>query len=57
MEYEAVYLYDIEDGFDAQRLIDECIVFYNAQRPHSSLRNLTPDQSYAKQTKEPQLAA
>ena len=46
MKYEAVYLQDIADGFDAKRVVDSWIDFYNSQRPHSALGLRTPDEAY-----------
>ena len=37
LKYEAVYLRELEDGFEAQRVIHEWIEFYNEVRPHSAL--------------------
>ncbi|WP_375550758.1 IS3 family transposase [Rhodophyticola porphyridii] len=46
MKYEAVYLQDIADGFEAGRVVDSWIDFYNRQRPHSALGLRTPDEAY-----------
>ncbi|MEL6995909.1 MAG: IS3 family transposase [Pseudomonadota bacterium] len=56
LKYGAVYLQDIADGFAANRVIDQWIRFYNAERPHSTLGNRTPDGAYGTQT-EIKLAA
>ena len=37
LKYEAVYLHELSDGFQAQRLITRWMVFYNTERPHSAL--------------------
>ena len=37
LKYEAVYLRELADGFEAERVIDEWMAFYNAERPHSAL--------------------
>ena len=37
LKYETVYLSDLEDGFEAQRVIGEWVEFYNETRPHSAL--------------------
>ena len=37
LKYEAVYLRDLADGFEAERVIDEWMDFYNTVRPHSAL--------------------
>lgn len=46
LKYEAVYLQDTADGFAATQVIGGWIRFYNAERPHSSLGNHTPDEAY-----------
>ena len=45
-EIEAVYLYELRDGPDAQRIIGSWIDFYNEARPHSSLGGRTPGEVY-----------
>ena len=42
LKYEAVYLHDLADGFQARRVIGEWIDFYNAERPHSALGGKNP---------------
>ena len=37
LKYEAVYLRELADGFEARRVIGEWIDFYNTERPHSAL--------------------
>ncbi len=46
LKYEAVYLYELADGFAADRLIDTWIGFYNTERPHSALNGRTPIEAY-----------
>ena len=46
LKYEAVYLHDLTDGFEARLLIDEWIGFYNTERPHSALDGKTPAEAY-----------
>ena len=46
LKYEAVYLHDLADGFQARRVIGEWIDFYNADRPHSALGGKTPAEAY-----------
>ena len=46
LKYEAVYLRDLEDGFEAQRVIDAWMAFYNETRPHSALGGRTPAEAY-----------
>jgi len=43
---EAVYLHEIIDGFQAKRIIDNWIGFYNSERPHTALDKRTPDIAY-----------
>ena len=42
LKYEAVYLHELSDGRDAQRVIGSWFGFYNDVRPHSSLDSRTP---------------
>ena len=37
LKYEAVYLRELADGFEARRVIGEWIDFYNTERPRSAL--------------------
>ena len=46
LKYEAVYLRELADGFEAERVIDEWMAFYNAERPHSALAGRTPAEAY-----------
>ena len=46
LKYEAVCLHELTDGFEARRLIDEWIGFYNTERPHSALDGKTPAEAY-----------
>ena len=46
LKYEAVYLHELTDGFEARRLIDEWTGFYNTERPHSALDGKTPAEAY-----------
>lgn len=46
LKYEAVYLYELTDGFHAERVIDDWIGFYNTERPHSALDGRTPAEAY-----------
>ena len=43
LKQEAVYLREITDSFQAKRIIDDWISFYNIERPHSALDKRTPD--------------
>ena len=46
LKQEAIYLTEIEDGFHAERVIENWVGFYNGLRPHAALQNQTPDQAY-----------
>ena len=46
LKYEAVYLRELADGFEARRVIGEWIGFYNTERPHSALGGRTPTEAY-----------
>ncbi|GAB6052837.1 hypothetical protein JCM17960_31500 [Magnetospira thiophila] len=46
LKYEAVYLQELADGFEAQRIIGDWFGFYNTERPHSALGGLTPAEAY-----------
>ena len=46
LKYEAVYLRELPDGFEAERVIRCWIEFYNESRPHSSLGGRTPAEAY-----------
>lgn len=46
LKQEAIYLEEIQDGFQARRVISNCMTFYNTERPHSALDRLTPDDAY-----------
>ena len=46
LKYEAVYLRDLADGFEAERAIDGWMRFYNGSRPHLSLAGRTPAEAY-----------
>ncbi len=43
---KAIYLEEINDGFQARRLIKAWITFYNTKRPHSALDRQMPDDAY-----------
>jgi len=49
LKYEEVYLNAYEDVKDAERRIGNYINFYNNERPHSSLKNMTPKMLYFKE--------
>jgi putative transposase len=46
LKQETVYLTEIEDGFQARRMIGDWMAFYNTERPHSALERQTPDEAY-----------
>lgn len=46
LQQEAVYLHELQDGFQAKRVIDEWLELYNAERPHTALDKHTPDNAY-----------
>ena len=46
LKQEAVYLEEIQDGFQARRVISNWMTFYNTERPHSSLERRTPKEAY-----------
>ena len=46
LKYEAVYLYELTDGFKAERVIRDWMDFYNTERPHSALAGRTPAEAY-----------
>ena len=50
LKQEAVYLHEITNGFQAKRIIDDWIGFYNAERPHTALDKRTPDAAYFEQS-------
>ena len=43
LKQEAIYLEEINDGFQAWQVIKEWMTFYNTRRPHSALERQTPD--------------
>ncbi|MCP4206574.1 MAG: IS3 family transposase [Shimia sp.] len=49
LKQEAVYLHEITNGFQAKRIIDDWIGFYNTERPHTALDKRTPDTAYFEQ--------
>ena len=47
LKYEAVYLHDLADGFEAARTIRCRMDFHNGSRPRSSLGGRTPAEACA----------
>jgi putative transposase len=43
LKQEAGYLHQLQDFFQAKRMIDSWIGFDNAERPHTALEKQTPD--------------
>ncbi len=46
LKYEAVYLHELRDGFEAERVIANWMRFYTQERPHSALGGRTPVEAY-----------
>ena len=46
VKYEQVYLHAYESVSEAKQKLASYFVFYNTQRPHSSLDGHTPDMTY-----------
>lgn len=46
LKQEAIYLTELQDGFQARKVIKEWIGFYNHHRPHSALEHRTPAEAY-----------
>ena len=46
LKYEAVYLHELCDGFEAERVIANWMRFYTEERPHSALGGRTPSEAY-----------
>ncbi|MDP2517937.1 IS3 family transposase [Shimia thalassica] len=46
LKQEAIYLEEIQDGFQARRVISNWMTFYNTERPHSALDRLTQEDAY-----------
>ncbi len=49
LKYECIYLHAFETGSEARVGIGRWIGYYNADRPHSALGGLTPEEVYARQ--------
>lgn len=52
LKYEMVYMFSFDTIAQAHIAIEKYIVFYNAQRPHQSLKYKTPDFVYSQGTKQ-----
>ena len=46
LKYEAVYLHELTDGFNAERVIGDWTDFDNTERPHSALGGPPPAETY-----------
>ena len=46
LKYEVVYLHELADGRDAERIVDSWMRFYNDLRPHPALGGRTPGEAY-----------
>jgi putative transposase len=46
LKQEAVYLHELQDGFQAKRVIKDWISFYNSERPHTALDKRSPDDAF-----------
>lgn len=46
LKQEAVYLEELNDGFQAHRVIQDWMNFYNTDRPHTALERRTPKEAY-----------
>ena len=46
LKYEAVYLHELSDGLQAQKVNSRWLAFYNSRRPHSALGGSTPAEAY-----------
>ena len=56
LKQEAVYLHEITNGFQAKRIIDDWIDFYNSEQPHTALDKRMPDTAYFARAKIPKAA-
>ena len=57
LKYECVFLNAFETGAEARTGIGRWIDFYNQRRPHSALGERTPDEAYAIEIQQQNLAA
>ena len=49
LKYEAVYLHELTDGFEAERVLGAWMTFYSDVRPHSALGGRTPAEAYGEE--------
>ncbi len=57
LKYECVYLHAFESGSEARAGIGKWLAYYNAERPHSSMGILTPNEVYASKKEPMRMAA
>ena len=53
LKYECVYLHAFETGSELRVGLTRWIGYYNADRPHSGLAGLTPDEAYRANEMQP----
>jgi putative transposase len=46
LKQEAVYLHELQDGFQAKRVIKDWISFDNIERPHNALDKRSPNDAF-----------
>ncbi|MBB5723258.1 putative transposase [Loktanella ponticola] len=46
LKQEAVYLHELQDGFQAKRVINDWIGFYNSEGPHTALDKRSHDDAF-----------
>ncbi|MEQ3729266.1 MAG: integrase core domain-containing protein [Tateyamaria sp.] len=46
LKQEAVHLHELQDGYQAKRVIKDWIGFYNSERPHTALDKRSPDDAF-----------
>ena len=57
LNYECVYLYAFEKGFETRNGIGKWLAYYNEERPHATHGILTPSEAYDNKTEPVRLAA
>ena len=57
LKYECIYLNAFETGSETRARIEKWIAYYNAERPHSTHRILTPDEAYVRKMEPMRSAA